>query len=219
MLGAAPPAPLPRHRSARRPADGRCVDVVAAALAARAIGVPPARVAVQLREKDLSARALLDAGARAARGDRAAGAALYVNDRVDVALAVRRRRRSPRRRRRCRSPTPPAPRPAWRSRCRRTAPADVAAARAAARRRSPSRSSVPCNDTPAKRRYGPPVGVAALADAARLGLPLLAIGGISRRRRPRRCAARAPRGVACIRAIIAAPDPEQSARAFCQINR
>ncbi len=43
---------------------------------------------VQLREKDLSARALLDLGRRLLEPVRAAGGRLVVNDRVDVAMAL-----------------------------------------------------------------------------------------------------------------------------------
>jgi len=57
------------------------VDVVAAALAA---GAP----AVQLRAKRASARELLDLGRRVQPLARGAGALLFVNDRVDVALAL-----------------------------------------------------------------------------------------------------------------------------------
>ncbi|MDB4981761.1 MAG: thiamine-phosphate synthase, partial [Myxococcales bacterium] len=72
----------------RKATKGRpLVDVVRAALS----GVPAARrgeVAVALREKDLEARVLLDL-ARALRAvTHAAGAALFVNDRLDVALAA-----------------------------------------------------------------------------------------------------------------------------------
>jgi len=72
------------------------------------------------------------------------------------------------------------------------------------------------NDTPAKRRYGAPVGVAPLTEAARLGLPLVAIGGVTVDDVAALHQAGA-HGVACIRALIAAPDPEQSARTFCQL--
>jgi len=56
-------------------------DVVARALAA---GAP----AVQLRDKNASARELYAAGARLLTLTRAAGALLFVNDRADVALAL-----------------------------------------------------------------------------------------------------------------------------------
>jgi thiamine-phosphate pyrophosphorylase len=187
------------------------VDVVAAALRGTA-GAPPGSVAVQLREKDLSGAALAEL-ARALRAvTTAAGAALYVNDRADVALAVKADGVHL-------GGTSLAPADAARAApglalavSAHTA-ADVAAALAS---RAPIAFALfgPVNDTPAKRHYGPPVGVAALADAARLGLPLLAIGGITANDLAAMRDAGA-RGVACIRAIFAAEDPEQSARAFC----
>jgi thiamine-phosphate pyrophosphorylase len=54
-----------------------------------------------------------------------------------------------------------------------------------------------------------------LAEAARAGLPLIAIGGIA----PGDVAgvlAAGARGVACIRAVMAAADPGAAVRAFCQ---
>jgi thiamine-phosphate pyrophosphorylase len=71
----------------RRITGGRPLpEVVAEALAGARQA--PGRVAVQLREKDLGGRALLDL-ARALRAvTAAAGAALFVNDRLDVALAA-----------------------------------------------------------------------------------------------------------------------------------
>jgi len=60
--------------------------VVAAAL--RGAGPAATQVAVQVREKDLSARALVELARQLRAVTSAAGAALFVNDRVDVALAV-----------------------------------------------------------------------------------------------------------------------------------
>jgi thiamine-phosphate pyrophosphorylase len=188
------------------------VDVVAAALRG-ASGCPPGTVAVQLREKDLPTTELVLL-ARALRAvTAAAGAALYINDRADVAVAIGADgvhlsgvSLSP-------------------SDAARAAPglalavsahavADVTAAASAT---VPIAFALfgPVNDTPAKRRYGPPLGVAALAEAAgRHELPLLAIGGIDVEDVPamRRAGAH---GVACIRALMAPADPEHFARAFC----
>lgn len=58
----------------------------------RALAVLPAHArrgfAVQLRDPELSSRALLDLGMRLREATRALGAALVVNDRLDVALAI-----------------------------------------------------------------------------------------------------------------------------------
>jgi len=65
------------------------VAVVQAALAgAAAAGLRPGEVAVQLREKDLGGRALRELAGELRQVTRAAGAGLFVNDRIDVALAV-----------------------------------------------------------------------------------------------------------------------------------
>jgi thiamine-phosphate pyrophosphorylase len=194
-----------RHATAGRP----LAEVVRAALA----GVPAearGAVAVQLREKDLEGRALL-ALARALRElTSAAGAALYVNDRVDVALAagadgVHLGRRS-------------------------LAPAEVARiapglgiavsthtrAEVQMARACPDvRFAVfgPVWDTPSKRSHGAPVGLEALRDAARVGLPLLALGGITAAR-VTECHAAGAAGGACIRAILEAEDPGTAVRAL-----
>lgn len=56
----------------------------------------------------------------------------------------------------------------------------------------------PVFSTPSKLRYGPPLGEAALADAAKVGIPVLALGGVSAERFPALAAAGA-RGAAGIR--------------------
>jgi thiamine-phosphate pyrophosphorylase len=71
----------------------------------------------------------------------------------------------------------------------------------------------PVFDTPSKRAYGAPVGLDALAAAARLGLPLVALGGIDVAAAPRARAAGAA-GVAVIRAWLEGDDPAAVARAL-----
>jgi thiamine-phosphate pyrophosphorylase len=188
----------------RRATAGRpLVEVVRAALAAVPAEARGA-VAVQLREKDLEGRALLALARDLRDVTRAAGAGLFVNDRVDVALA--------------------AGADGVHLGARSLAAAEVArvapwlgiavsthtrAEVAAAARVAGVRFAVfgPVWDTPLKAPYGPPVGVEALRDAARAGaLPLLALGGVTPERAAVAVAAGAA-GVACIRAVIAAPDP------------
>jgi len=199
----------------RRAAGGRALpDIVAAALT----GGPPGRVAVQLREKDLGARELLEL-AQALRAVTAAGAArngvpaarLFINDRIDVALA-------------CGAdgvhlPANSLPLAELRSRARPLALAasahdanQVAAARAAG---ADFVVFGPVFDTPAKRRFGPPRGLAALAQAARAAgaVPVLAIGGVTVENGPL-CLAAGARGVACIRAVMSATDAAAVVRAF-----
>ena len=183
-----------RHATAGR----ALTDVVRAALAASS-----ADVAVQLRDKELDGRALTALAHELRALTRAAGAALYINDRVDVALAVGAdgvhlggRSLSP-------------------ADVARVAPALAVAvsthtrAEVEAAARFPNvRFAVfgPVWDTPSKRPYGPPVGIDALRGAALVGLPLLALGGVTPARVTEAHAAGAV-GVACIRAISSAADP------------
>jgi len=69
----------------------------------------------------------------------------------------------------------------------------------------------PVWDTPSKRPYGAPVGVGALRGAADVGLPLLALGGVTAARVPA-CLDAGATGVACIRAVLAADDPGTALR-------
>jgi len=196
-----------RHATAGR----ALTDVVRAALAA-APHEAAGDVAVQLREKDLDGRALTALAHELRALTRAAGAALYINDRVDVALAVGAdgvhlggRALSP-------------------GDVARVAPALAVAvsthtrAEVEAAARSPNvRFAVfgPVWDTPSKRPYGPPVGLDALRQAAAVGLPLLALGGVTPVRVTEARAAGAA-GVACIRAICSVDDPGAALAALLQ---
>jgi thiamine-phosphate pyrophosphorylase len=73
----------------------------------------------------------------------------------------------------------------------------------------------PIYATPSKRRYGPPVGLSVLDAAARVGLPLVAIGGIDSERVDDVLRAGAY-GVACIRAVMSAADPTAAFRTLAQ---
>ncbi|HEY7371540.1 MAG TPA: thiamine phosphate synthase [Polyangia bacterium] len=203
----------------RRATNGRpLAEVIAAALRGVAgSGLPPEEVAVQLREKDLSGRALTEL-ARALRAVTAvAGAALYVNDRVDVALAagadgvhlggasldV--------------AQVDAVARIAGGLAIGVSAhaPGEVAARAAASTGRPTFALLGPIYDTPSKRPFGPPLGTAAVTAAARAGLPVIAVGGIEPAQ-VRALRAAGAHGVACIRAVMAASDPAAAVRAFCQ---
>lgn len=206
-----------RHATLGRP----LLDVVAAALrGVPGTGVDPADVVVQLREKDLEGRALTEL-AWGLRGITAeAGARLYVNDRLDVALAVHA------------DGVHLGGTSLAIADAARTAPelaisvsthgpADVTAAAKAAAKSAVRSGKIafalygPVRDTPAKRRYGPPLGLASLAEAARIGVPLIAIGGLAADDVPAALASGA-RGVACIRAVMAAADPAFSVGSLCR---
>ena len=196
-----------RHATAGRPLAAVVRDALAGT-PARARGA----VAVQLRERDLEghAGALLALARELREITGAAGAALYINDRVDVALAagadgVHLGARSL-------SPAAVA----------RVAPGLAVAlsthtrAEVEAAARAPNvRFAVfgPVWDTPSKRPYGPPAGLDALGDAAAVGLPLLALGGVTPAR-VAACLAAGAAGVACIRAIAEADAPASALAAM-----
>ncbi len=72
----------------------------------------------------------------------------------------------------------------------------------------------PVYDTESKRKYGPPVGLARLAEAcAVVSIPVFALGGISLER-TEECLAAGAHGVAVIGAVWGAADPLAAARAL-----
>ena len=74
----------------------------------------------------------------------------------------------------------------------------------------------PVYDTPSKRAYGPPQGVARLERvAATVRLPVIAIGGINPER-VREVQQGGARGVAVISAILAAESPGDATRRFLE---
>jgi len=180
------------------------VTVISECLAA---GLP----AVQVREKDLSARDLAVLCRRLRNLTRDTGALLTVNDRLDVALAV-----------------------GADAVQRSSISLDVKDMRDIAGRQLRIGASVhsleeardaekngadwvvfgPVYDTPSKRAYGAPQGVERLAIVARrLKIPVLAIGGITPERVPEVIAAGA-HGVAVISGILAADSPSDATQLY-----
>jgi len=201
----------------RRATAGRpLTDVVARALtgAARA-GAPGDAVAVQLREKDLEGGALLALARELRRITSATGASLYVNDRVDVAVAAG----ADGVHLGGTSLTP--------SEVESIAP-DLAVAisahgvtdiaRAAGDNGANVRFAVlgPIFETPSKRKYGEPVGARVLVDAVRFPVPILALGGVTPQNAAS-CLVDGAHGLACIRAVLEAPDPADAVAAFFRI--
>ena len=167
--------------------------------------------AVQLREKDLPARVLLAVACTFRETTRRHGAKLFVNDRADVARAagadgVQRTGGS-------------LPVSALRS----IGPAgfligasvhSVAEARAAEPEGADFLFFGPVYDTPSKRRYGPPQGVAGLERvASAVRLPVFAIGGVTAARVAELGRAGAA-GVAVIGAILGSEHPGDAVKAF-----
>ena len=199
----------------RRATGGRPLgDVVAAALGAPAVAAAPAwTVAVQLREKDLDGRALAALARELRDVTSAARAALYVNGRADVALAAG--ADGVHLGGGALSPADVARvGPGLAVAISTHAPAEVAeVAKVATLAAAGLRFAVfgPVWDTPSKRALGVPVGVEALRAAARATpeLPLLALGGVTPARAAA-CLRAGASGVACIRAVMAAPDPARA---------
>jgi thiamine-phosphate pyrophosphorylase len=190
--------------------DRRLEPDPAARAGAALAGLPPGTAAVHLREKDLGGRDLLSV-ARALRAVCSArGQLLLVNDRLDVALAAG-----------ADGVHLPAAGVAPGD-ARRLLPAGALvgvschSAEDVARARDGGASYAflsPIFDTPSKREYGPPLGIDALRRAARLGLPLVALGGVGPETAAALRAAGA-HGVAAIRAWLSGPDPAAAVRAL-----
>jgi thiamine-phosphate pyrophosphorylase len=177
----------------------------AARAGAAAGGLAPGEVAVQLREKDLAGRPLRDLAAALRDVTRAAGAGLFLNDRVDVALAVGADGVHL-------GGTSLQP-----ADVRAIAPSLAIAVSVHAASDLDGLAGLaafavfgPIRDTPSKRRYGAPVGVGALRAAATGRIPLLAIGGLTAGDVPEIRQAGAA-GLACIRALMSAADPAAAA--------
>ncbi len=178
-------------------------------------GSPPGAVAIHLREKDLGGREFLSL-ARALLGVcEATGQLLLVNDRIDVALATGAHG--------VHLPSAGAP-PAEARRL--LGPARLVGVschgdedvRRALAGGADFATFGPVFDTPSKRSYGPPVGLAALRAAARIGLPLIALGGVDIAGAAAALAAGA-HGVAAIRAWLTAPNPAQAVAALLAATR
>jgi thiamine-phosphate pyrophosphorylase len=180
------------HATTEAGADfARLVALIEAAVAARVS-------LIQLREKNLPARMLYELTVRAARLTKGSSTRLVVNDRADIASAagadgvhLTTRSLEPRI-------------------VRRTFGEDfligvsthsLAEAREAARPGGADFATFgPVFDTPSKRAYGPPTGLARLSEAARTlaPFPLIALGGITSENAPAALGAGA-HGIAAIR--------------------
>lgn len=173
-------------------------------------GLPPGVAAVHLREKDLGGRDLLALARALGAICRARGQLLVVNDRIDVAMAAGAAG--------VHLPAAGVPAADARRLVGGGALVGVSCHSAAevARARDAGASYAflsPIFDTPSKRGYGPPLGTEALREAVALGLPLVALGGVTAARAPELFALGA-RGVAAIRAWLEAPDPAAAVRAL-----
>ena len=170
--------------------------------------------AVQLREKDLEVRALLALAGPLREATRHHGARLLINDRADVAMAIAADGVQ-----RTHTSLPVAA-------LRGIAPPGFligASAHSATEAREATADGAdfvvfgPVYDTPSKRRYGTPQGLAALEAAAVASTrPVLAVGGITPERVLEVRAAGAA-GVAVIGAIYGAARPADATKAFLDV--
>ncbi len=164
--------------------------------------------AVQLREKDLTTRDLYHLAGKLLAVTREAGAALLINDRVDVAMALpadgvhlTRRSLPPKEARELLGP----------ARLIGISCHSLAEVREAVDGRADFVVLGPIFETPSKTPYGAPLTKSLLQQArATTTLPILAIGGINPARVPEVMAAGAD-GVAVISAVMAALDPGAAA--------
>jgi len=182
----------------RQQTSGRALEEVLAAAARGGVG------AVQLREKDLSARDLYSLGLRIQAVLAPHGVPLLINDRLDVALAldaagVHLAGHS--------LPTAAARRVLGPDKLLGVSTHSVEEARQAADAGANFVVFGPVFTTPSKLAYGPPQGLQHLATVvSQVAIPVIAIGGIDHTNLPQVMAAGAY-GVAMIRAVLAAPDP------------
>jgi thiamine-phosphate pyrophosphorylase len=182
----------------RHEAAGRDLEEIVAATAQGGAG------AIQLREKDLSARDLYTLGARLQVALAPYGVPLLINDRLDVALAldaagVHLAGHS--------LPTAVARRVLGAGKLLGVSTHSVKEARCAAEDGADFIVFGPVFTTPSKVAYGPPQGLQHLSTVARaVHIPVIAIGGIDHTNLPQVVQAGAY-GVAMIRAVLAAPDP------------
>jgi thiamine-phosphate pyrophosphorylase len=182
----------------RHEAAGRDLEEIVAAAARGGAG------AIQLREKDLSARDLYALGVRLQAALSPYGVPLLINDRLDVALAldaagVHLAGHS--------LPTAVARRVLGAGKLLGVSTHSVEEARRAAEDGADFIVFGPVFTTPSKVAYGPPQGLQLLTTVVRaVRIPVLAIGGIDHTNLPQVVQAGAY-GVAMIRAVLAAPDP------------
>jgi len=167
--------------------------------------------AVQLREKDLSAAELLTLAMPLRELTRRVGARLFINDRVDVALAVE---ADGVQRGHTSLPVRVMRRTVGSRFLIGASIHSLDEAGVAERDGADFLLFGPVYDTPSKRPYGPPQGVNALNRVVEnVGIPVFAIGGIT----PERVAevkAGGAHGVAVVSAILAADRPAEAAKAF-----
>lgn len=166
--------------------------------------------AVQLREKDLPARALHDLAVTVRQVTRRRDSRLFINDRADIALGVG-------------ADGVHCPENGLPVRvARRICPKALVGASAHGLERAVEAGAAgadfvlfgPVFPTPSKARFGDPQGLDVLSQVARdAGIPVFAIGGITPENAPL-CLERGAAGVGVISAILSARDVPAAVEAF-----
>ncbi len=188
-----------RHLTGQRPLTEAVADALQGGIRA-----------IQLREKDLSPRALLVLAAEVRALANGAHAVVLINDRIDVMLAVEAdgvhlRTDS--------LPTRAVRRILGPEKLIGVSTHSIEEVRRAADEGADFVTFGPVFETSSKTRYGPPRGLAALTEVCReSGVPVYALGGITSDRIAAVVGAGAY-GVAMISGIIAARDIQSAARA------
>lgn len=184
-------------------------DAVSAAL--RGAGSAEGGCAVQLREKDLPTRELLELALRVRERTEAAGARLLINDRVDLCWASGADG--------VHLPSDGLPTEVVRRLLgeRGVIGVSVHSVDEAVRAEAQAADFVlfgPVYATSSKSAYGPPQGLGRLADvAARLRIPVFAVGGVTAARVPELLRAGA-RGVGVIASVFGSGDIVRAAEAM-----
>lgn len=164
--------------------------------------------AVQLRERDLPTRELLDLARSFRALTRRYGAKLLINDRIDLVLAVGAEGVH------LRADSLPV------AVARRLLGPDRLIGQSAHTAEDVSRAEAegadfavlgPAYETPSKRSYGPPIGLGPFEEVRRGRIPVFAIGGVTAQRVADICRAGA-HGVAVISSILAAASPRAATR-------
>ena len=181
-------------------------DALVRACASVAAALPPGSLGIQVREKDLSTRQLLELTSRILDSVAGTGTKVLVNDRIDCAIAAGADGvHLPS------SGMPPGLARRFYSgiigisthsiaELLRLDPRDVSFA-----------TFGPVGDTPSKRAFGPPQGLARLREAVTASrIPVFALGGITLEN-ALEVKRQGVAGIAVIRAVLQSPDPVISA--------
>lgn len=196
--------------SDRKQTQRRSLEEVVESAAAVASG----QLAFQLREKDLSAKEVLAMAYRFRALTRKYHVDLFINDRVDIALAAGADG--------VHLTTQSMPTAAVRSIGQDKLMIGVSThtleeAKEAVAGGADFVVLGPVYDTPSKMQYGPPVGLSRLSEVCRsVNIPVFALGGINTVRQIKETRQAGAYGVAMISAIIAAPDVQTITAEFLQ---